>query len=556
MTLKKFNAKLINTLNGVDTYSFDHVVNTASVATAIVEGADIQVKSSGNTVFKGQVKSIADTRSGYIRSVVSESPMAIARDTDMAEENKRGLTKLSTLLAAVLPEGFTVEIKGTKDPLIEYAFRSGSILSHLNTLCSMCGFNWRSELLTATTAHIIVSDDGAYSLDQLDLVENVDIFKLKIDKSLFKQYTQVTAVGVEPEVSGYTAVASLNEFILDGTTYPATFFLLDSDDGEIDNDEVPVEGYTYSYVSPAVSYNRLDLRYGADLKGWESNHMCLVNGEFIAYSSKAGQSLMGIQRAQWGSVSQTSHIHGDPCVLVNNLAIASAGSPVIQPATTLFKLGSEIISGEFTGNMLELATVDPQSLFYLGRGLEYSEFSGWVGNPEKVYAHKRGSVITPYYPDAQQVCQTATHLAITVHGKGIVTKDGLDRLAWGILRNTQNGILSGSGTFKSADFFDIGIAVGQKIRITTASTSAGANVIAPATTYECLIYSITRAQNSLMTIEFGNVIPEVLHMIKSGEYALQAAVRKTKDSDAKTIESIGVTGAYVKHSNGKIAKLG
>jgi hypothetical protein len=545
---------MTSVLNGVDTYTFDYVCNSASVATRITEGATIGVALEGTVAFLGAIKSTSARNRGFIKTVVAESPLCVVRDTDIAEESARGLTKLSALMRDLLPEGFTVQYNAAQDPLVEYSFRSGSILSHLNTLCSLSGVNWRASLLTATTASIVVSDDGAYNTDTLELVENQDIFKLQIDRSLFKQYTQVTVVGVEPEVSGLVAVASLNEFKLNGVTYPATYFLLDCDDGEIGNDEVPVPGYIYEYISPLLAYNRLDLRYGADLKGWESNRMCLVNGEFIAYGYKSGQSLFNVQREQWASSALGSHVIGDPCVLVEKLYLTTPAT--FSPATTLFKIGDEVVKGDLNGTELTLATVDPSSYIYLGRGLEYDEYSGWVCNNENIYSHKRGSVVTPYYPDAEYLTQTASHLDITVHGKGIVTRDGLDRLAWGILRNTQNGIVSGSGTFRAGDFFDKSVAVGQKIRVVTASTTTGTmNVISPATTYDCLIYSITRKQNTLMQIEFGNVIPEVLQMLKSGQYALQAALRKTKDADSKSVDTISISGAYVTHSGDRIAKL-
>lgn len=58
-----------------------------------------------------------------------------------------------------------------------------------------------------------------------------------------------------------------------------------------------------------------------------------------------------------------------------------------------------------------------------------------------------------------------------------------------------------------------------------------------------------------MQIEFGNVIPEVLAMIKSGEYALQAALRKTKDSTIQNLDGISVTGYTGTFSGSRIAKL-
>lgn len=555
MSLKKFNAQMVQTLNGVDTYSFDVVCSSASLKTRLSEGATIAVKVGDILAFSGSIKSTSDRNAGFIRNVVSESPLSITRDTDVSEESARGLTRLSTLVASLLPPGFTVTIVASENPPIEYAFRSGSILTHLNTLCAMSAMNWRAAVLSPTSAAVELSDYGSYTQTIPEYIENKDVFNLKIDRSLFKHYTQVTVVGVEPEVSGYTVVASLNPVHLEGATYPATYFVLDSDDGEIDREEVLLPGYTYGYLSPSARYKRLDLRYGAELKGWDQNTVCYVNGEFVQYGYKSGASLFEVERGAWGSAALGSHTYNDPCVLVNRLYLKTAPA-ALSPATTLFKIGSEIIKGNLSSNVIELATVDPDSLIYSGRGLEYVEDVGMMCNPVNVYSHKRGSVVVPYYPNADDVTKTASYLAITIHGKGIVTKDGLDRLAWGVLRNVQNGIMSGSAVFKSADFFDSNINVGQQIKITTASTRTGtSNIISPATTYDCLIYSITRKQNALMQIEFGNVIPEILTMIKSGEYALQAALRKTKDSTIQNLDGISVTGYTGTFSGSRIAKL-
>ena len=86
----------------------------------------------------------------------------------------------------------------------------------------MSGLNWRYECEPATTAYlnqwakIIVSDGIIDALeDPLILVENKDIFRLKLDRSLYKQYSSVTVIGVEKEISGYTTTAS---FLIDMET--------------------------------------------------------------------------------------------------------------------------------------------------------------------------------------------------------------------------------------------------------------------------------------------------------------------------------------------------
>jgi hypothetical protein len=49
-----------------------------------------------------------------------------------------------------------------------------------------------------------------------------------------------------------------------------------------------------------------------------------------------------------------------------------------------------------------------------------------------------------------------------------------------------------------------------------------------------------------MTIEFGNVIPEVLNMLKSGEYALQAALRKQGTTETEEIKTLSMSGKLAK----------
>ncbi len=106
--------------------------------------------------------------------------------------------------------------------------------------------------------------------------------------------------------------------------------------------------------------------------------------------------------------------------------------------------------------------------------------------------------------------------------------------------------MSGSFTYKSSDFFDKDITVGKRFTLQTATKD-----IEPASTYDVMIYSIKREQNKLMTVEFGNIAPEVLQLIKSGEYALQAAVRKDSVSTSKDVDLISIGGALALESNYK-----
>lgn len=546
MALKKFNATHTQILNGVDTYAFSMVCASTGIASKYVEGATVAIKSFEGLAFAGSIKKTDTMRSGYVREVLAESPVSIIRDLDVCEASARGLTRLSDLLVELCPPQITIKFLSSEDPAIRYAFRSGSIITHLNTLCSMCGMNWRSRVLSATSAEIVISKVEP-TKDTPELVENVDIFNLKIDKSLFKKYTQVTAVGVEPEVAGYTCTASLTS---------ATYFILDSDDGEIGLSEIPPPGHIYEYLYPIVAQSRIDLQWGANLKGWDVNAHALINGEIISYTSKSGTSLFGVQRAQYNMPSNKTHIIGDDCMLVDqiNLVVPTGQSGAINPATTLFKIGSEIVQGNISGTALELATIAPNSMFYIGRGLEYSETaSAYIYNQNNAYSHKCGSVVMPYYESARPPEDV---VAVTIHGKGIINKDGIDKLAWGALLNVQNGILSGSCTYKAGDFFDGSIAVGTNVQITTATTRTGpASVITPATTYDCIIYSITKKQNSLMQIEFGNVIPEIMNLLKSGEYAMQAAIRKTKPIKETKITDVSPTGTTAVMSSGDIVKI-
>lgn len=546
MALKKFNATHTQILNGVDTYAFSTVCSSAGVASKYVEGATIVIKSFEGLAFAGSIKKTDTKYAGYVREVVAESPVSTLRDLDVGETSARGQTRLSILLSELCPPQITIQYLSSEDPAIRYAFRSGSLITHLNTLCSMCGMNWRSKTISATSAEIIISK-AEPSKDLVELIENVDIFNLKIDKSMFKKYTQVTAVGVESEVSGYTCTASLTS---------ATYFVLDSDDAEVGLYEIPPPGHVYGYLYPAETRGRIDLRWGSNLKGWDSNAHALINGEIISYTSKSGSSLFGVTRAQYNMPSNTTHIIGDDCMLVDriNLVVPTGQSGVVSPATTLFKIGSEIVQGTLSGNVLELATILPNSMYYVGRGLEYSEpASMYIFSPNNAYSHKCGAIIMPYYESAQTQEDV---VAVTIHGKGIVNKDGIDKLAWGALLNVQNGILSGSCTYKSGDFFDAGIAVGTSIRISTATTKGGsANLISPATTYDCLVYSITKKQNSLMQIEFGNVIPEIMNLLKSGEYAMQAAIRKTKPIKETGITDVSPTGTTATMPGGDIVKI-
>lgn len=554
MALKKFNATLVQTLNGIDTYAFDHVCHTASVATRYGESATIEINVNGQFAFGGTVKTVTSKKSGFVQSILCESPLAKLRDHDLQEESSRGLSKVSKLLADVVPAGISIRYTATIDPPITYAFRSGSVLTHLNTMCALNGLNWRGKTSTATEMEITISDRGEENPDVLELIENVNIFNLSLDKSMFKKYTKVTAIGVENEISGYTCTASLQT---------PTYFILDSDDGELGEDEVPVVGYEYEYLYPSARYSRIIISYGAELKGWDLNDHIYINSEAVRFSSKSGNTLLGCQRSQWNTLAEDHHVIGDCCALARTLSITMPNGVTpasISPATTLFRIGSEIVQAtEVTGTALLLATVNATTWIQEGRGLFYdTENLMWRSDVENIYPHKRGTPITPYYTDTASYDPESSDevLAVTVHGKGIITKDGIDKLAWGVLTNLQNGILSGKCTYKAGDFGDTNITVGQKMRITTASAKTSAtSIISPATTYDALIYSITRKQNKLMEIEFGNVIPEVLNMLKSGEYALQAAVRKTPAFDTKSVQTLSVTGKTARRYNGSVVEL-
>jgi hypothetical protein len=546
MALKKFNATLVQTLNGIDTYSFDHVCASAETASRYVEAATIAVNINGVLAFAGSVKSTSVKNTGFIKSVTAESAMAVARDQDLEEATPRGLTRTSVLLQDVAPSSVTINYLASVDPPVKYAFRSGSILTHLNTICAMNGLNWRGGAISPTESVITISDRGDIAADIPVFIENVDIFNLTIDKSLFKQPTKVTAVGVEEEVSGYICTADLIQ--------TATRLILDCDDGELYDDEIPVPGEHYEYMSDIKQYGRLLLDHGAELSGWETNSHFLLNNECMAYSSKSGNTLLGITREVYGTMCLDTHIHGDACALFDRLRYTlptGVSTFNISPATTLFKIGSEIIQVASIGSTyLELSTIDPNTGFMIGRGLALDSGSGnWITDPSLVYPHKRGTPIIPYYPNSDAEAP-ASMLSVTIHGKGIVSKDGIDKLAWGALTNLQNGILSGKFTYKAGDFGDKSIGVGQWITIQTATTKTGpasTNIVTPATTYDALIYSITRTQNKLLTVEFGNVIPEIMTLLKSGEYAMQAAIRKQPVQ--KTTET------YDSSLSGKVAKI-
>lgn len=545
-----FATSLKYVLNGVDTYTFKHVVTDAESATRFKETSTISVKLAGRTAFHGVVKTCEDEHSGKLKTIVAESPISILRDQDIQEIDARGLSSIKNLIDSILPPGISIEYKSDKNPLLRYAFRSGSLITHLNTLCALGSLNWRQKLVSATEATIVISERGEEPTDKLVFVENKDIFNLKIDNSLFKKYTSVTAIGVEQEVSGYTCTASL-------TT--GTYFYLDCDDGELEDMEILPENHAYTHLTSMGHYKRVSLSYGAELKGWccGVNSVFKINDECMKFCCKSGRELLGVTRGHWGTYAGDVHVKGDYCLLVENLAIVASegGGLSVSPATNLFKIGTEIVKGDLIGNKIKLATFEENSGIYTGRGLEYSDGStfespkvGWVHKNYNAYPHKQGAVVVPYYPDLQEINDPV--LAVTIHGKGIVTKDGIDKLAWGTLLNIQNGILSGSCTYKSADFYDKNISVGQKIEIVTATSKDGNNIIRPSTTYPVIIYSITQSQNKLLHIEFGNVIPEVLYMLKSGEYALQAAVRKNTPftHDETRIQSISGKIASWKNS--------
>lgn len=548
MTLKPFQMEMTQTLNGIDTFRFNHILTSTESATKTQEGATISVEVDGVAKFNGVVKTVETKYAGKMRSVLVESNVAQMRDTDLAESSARPMTSTKNLLTSILPEGFKLTFLPERNPNIIYAFKSGSIITHFNTICAANGFNWRTRVDPATTdVEIVVAEAGEVSSDVIEMRENVDLFNLKIDTSLFKKYTQVTAIGVEEEVSGYTCVASLNT---------ATYYLLDCDDGELFGDELLPQQDPLSFITGTRAF---DLQYGYDLKGWGgSNDVVRINNEFIRIDYKAGSRVFVGERGVWWSADSSTHSYGDPVVLTQSLmvTIPEGQSPTADPATTMFKIGSEIIKGDFVGSAITLATVSATTGLYEGRGLELNTFGTelvWSCRTENVYAHKRGTVVVPYFPDSNPASDQQT-LACVIHGKGIVTKDGIDKLAWGVLRNIQNGIVSAIGTYKAGDFFNQNITVGAKARIITATVSMGAtstaSVVVPATTYDLIIYSIKRKQNSLIEIEFGNVDGEIMQMLKSGEYALQAALRKTLPPKSESLGNISLKGTVFTSSTG------
>lgn len=560
--LKKFNARLEQTLNGVDTYRFDLACTSSTTADRFKEGATLLLKVNGELAFGGEVRYREKSRGGFVQSIIVESPLQKIRDTSAGEEeDPRNLTTIRSLLENMLPEGFTISYNAAYNPAIKYAFRSGSISTHLNTLCSMAGLNWRNELLTATTSNIVISEGGEARAFELEMVENVDIFNLKVDASLFKQYTRVTAIGVEKEVAGYTCTASI----------PATipYALLDYDDGELYDEEILPEGSALYAYSAAGFWKTIHLQNAGLVKGWGGdNDVFLINSEFIRFGAKIGADLTPVERGYWNSPAIKTHAKDDGMLLVKSLYLkmpqtATGYTPTsasLSPPTNLFVIGNEIIRTEttldcFTAGELKLATVNATTSLYEGRGQMWdSYFEEWAFVPETAYPHRQGMVIYPYY--GGMTSDATQSLDVTIHGKGIVDKDGIDRLAWGTLKNIQNGIISGSCTYKCGDFYDPSVAVGQKVRITTASTkTSSSSIISPATSYDVLIYSIKREQNKLMTIEFGNVVPEILNMLKSGEYALQAAIRKQGTTDAEDVDSLSLSGKIATTTKGRAVKI-
>lgn len=542
MALKTFDASLVQVLNGVDTYSFKVLSTSSEVATTIVENRPISVRANGMLAFGGSIKEISSQKNGLIKTVLAETPFAKVRDTTVSEEYARGMTKTSTLMREICTEGVRINYLASVDPPIKYAFRNGTIISHINTLCSLSGLNWRNETVSATSCIITISNSGDIASDVPVFVENKDIFNLTLDTSLFKKYTKVTVIGVEKEVAGHTCTASLQS---------ATHLILDCDDGEVGNEEVLPPGVTYSYLSPANTYKRVLLDYGAQLKGWDGTGYALIGSEVIKYSSKSGNTLLGVEREVWSTCAADTYVRGDPVVHADYLYVKfpPGVTAFVDPATTLFKIGAEIIKAETVdSSRIKLATISAADGYQEGRGLEFnSDMRRWITNPLNIYSHKHGTPIVPIYPHLDYT-EPASTLAVTIHGQGIVTKDGIDKLAYGVLTNIQNGILSGKFTYSAGDFSDISIGVGQKCIIKTATVKTGrSNIISPATEYEVLIYSMTRRQNKLMEVEFGNVTPETIAMLKSGEYALQAAVKKHekfKETDLSYVSVSGKTGVY------------
>ena len=551
-----FNYNYKQMLNGVDTVTFDHIVATIGDSNRFTEGATNLLVVNGTARLFGNIKDKNVKQSQKLESITIESALAKLRDTETSSPDALRISPALDVMNCILPvkptdDGgtvpeFKIEYNATINPRISYAVRSGSILTHLNTICAMSGLNWRYKCDPATEGvdevdrSIIVVTDGVVDAikDRPVWVENKDIFQLTLDTSLYKKYNQVNVIGVEKEISGYTCTASLKS---------PTFFYMDCDDGTLGEDEIIPANDPHTFLTNVGALDRIwiqDMKY---TDGWEKNHIFLVDDEFIGYEdvyvnsrNKENQGVKGITRAQWFSSGNTPHVYGAGCLITQGIHIKPADTtkPItISPATTLFRIGSEVIriksfAEGFTQTQLHLATVATTGNHnYLGRGQLESP----------MYSHRKGAIIQPYY--TPESAYPATHfmsaseaqydqtLQITIHGKGITTQDGIDKLAWGVLLNIQNGILSGSGTFKSSDFYSPELQVGKLITIEPAN-----RIGEPATSYDMMIYSITRKQNSLLTVEFGNVAPEVLHMLKSGDYALQAAIRK---DDALTSVSVG-----------------
>lgn len=556
-----FNCSLYESLNGVNTFRFNRVVASSSDEGKFTEGATRVVLVDKSVKLYGVVKETSMSMSSRIESVTLESILCLLRDTVVTNQDEMPIMRANELIYALLPKNpdgselFWFEYNATRNPLIRYAFRSGSILTHLNTIASMSGLNWRYECEPATTAYlnqwakIIVSDGIIDALeDPLILVENKDIFRLKLDRSLYKQYSSVTVIGVEKEISGYTTTAS---FLIDMETQDKepiknAYFYLDCDDAILGEEEILPPSDPHMYLTHLGDSDCIWLQSMRNVVGWGVNDTFRVNNEFIGYENTyslgdANGGVTGITREKWFSSADTPHLYGQPCLITQTMPIIKALDTGIlsniSPATKYFKIGSEIIQAkEITETSIKLATVNPESREYLGRGQENT----------RAYAHWRGAVIQPYYPNMVSTATQYKSIEVTIHAKGIISEDGCDKLAWGVLTNIQNGILSGSFTYKSSDFFDKDITVGKRFTLQTATKD-----IEPASTYDVMIYSIKREQNKLMTVEFGNIAPEVLQLIKSGEYALQAAVRKDSVSTSKDVDLISIGGALALESNYK-----
>lgn len=557
-----FNYSLYEVLNGINTFKFDRLVASLDDIDKYLEGATHAVKMDGSVKLYGIVKERSAKESQKIETITMESILCLLRDTETSSADPYPLMRANTLIAEILPhnedgsERYWYEYNATRAPLIRYATRSGSILTHLNTIAAMSGLNWRYECSPATTAtapewsKIIVSDGETDSLeDTLILKENVDLFHVTLDRSLYKKYSQVNVIGVEKEISGYITTASLLTDMEDvsGASINDTYFYLDCDDALLAEEEIIPANDPHDFLTHIGESDCIWMQKMVDVVGWGNNDVFLVDDEFIKYentynhgSESPDQGVSGISREQWYSIGNTPHIYGTDCLITQKMAIspASSGETItsqISPATDYFKIGAEIICADsISDSQIELATVDPSSKEYLGRGVYDSP----------MYAHTRGAIIQPYYPDSYSVATQYKTLQVTLHGKGIVTKDGCDKLAWGVLTNIQNGILSGSGTYRATDFFDNDITVGKKFTLETATRTNE-----PATSYDLMIYSIKRSQNRLMEIEFGNVSPEILHMLKSGDYALQAAVRKDDVNTRKDVQLVSIGGALALESD-------